>query len=525
MKNPRFETVKNGDWRRADSGATRGVGLLLLLAGIVWCGGPARAADAPPNIVFILCDDLGINDLHCYGRTDHRTPHLDRLATQGTRFTSAYAAQPICSPSRAAILTGQAPARLHLTTYLPGRPDRVSHKVLHPEIELQVGLDQKMLPRYFREAGYVTAAVGKWHVGGQGFGPLDHGFDVAHAGQSRTVPSPTEGSKGEYNLTAAAEQFIEEHRNRPFLVYLAHHTPHITYGALPDQIQRNDGAFEPVYAAVIETLDDTVGRLLAKLDALQLADNTIVVFTSDNGGLHVPEGPHPRITHNTPYRAGKGFIYEGGMRVPLIVRWPGRIPAGKVIDEPVINTDWIPTLLELVGRPAPSGLDGVSFAPLLLGQRTAPARQFFWHFPHYTNQGGRPTGAIRDGVWMLVEYYDGAPSELYDLTADIGQQDDVATQHPQRVAALGAALAAWRQSVSAQANRPNPDFDPAKFRELYEDVQPDRFDPLRATDAQWETIQQWRKGMNSAPRVKPVPARNKRAKTPASKAEGRKPKG
>src|SRR3984957_1246091 len=299
-----------------------------------------------PNILFILCDDLGINDLHCYGRKDHHTPNLDRLATQGTRFTCAYCAQAICSQSRAAILTGKTPARLHLTTYLPGRPDCVSQKVLQAEIEMQVPLTERMLPQYFKEAGYACGAFGKWHVGGTRFGPLEHGFDFYHAGKADTKPSATEGGKGEYGLTAAAERFIETNKDRPFLVYLAHNTPHIPYAAQEDRIKNNEGAFEPVYAGVIETLDDTVGRLLAKLDSLKLEDKTIVIFTSDNGGLHVPEGSHPKVTHNTPYRAGKGFVYEGGLRIPLIVRWPGHVPANKVVNEPVINTDWIPTLLE-----------------------------------------------------------------------------------------------------------------------------------------------------------------------------------
>jgi arylsulfatase A-like enzyme len=470
-----------------------------------------RAAEArPPNIVFILCDDLGINDLGCYGRREHATPNLDRLATQGMRFTSAYCAQPICSPSRAAILTGKAPARLHLTTFLPGRPDRLSQKVLHPEIRMQVGLEEKMLPRYFKPAGYATAAIGKWHVGGKEFGPLEHGFDFAHGGRGKTVPSATEGSKGEYDLTAAAEKFIEDNKDRPFLVYLAHNTPHIPYAALPEQVAKNAKAFEPVYASVIETLDDTVGRLLAKLDALKLADDTIVVFTSDNGGLHVPEGPHPRITHNAPFRAGKGYAYEGGLRIPLIVRWPGRVPAGTTIDAPVVNTDWIPTLLELAGQPAPAGLDGVSFAAVLTGRGPAPQRRLFWHFPHYTNQGSRPHGAVRDGTWMLVEYYDAESCELYDLSSDVGEKNDLAAKHPDRVAALRAALAAWRKSVDAQGNAPNPDCDPALYRQLYVDTDASRFDPAHADDAEWARMQEWRKGMNSAPPVNPQQRNRKR---------------
>ena len=462
------------------------------------------AADArPPNILFILCDDLGINDLHCYGRQDHHTPNLDKLAQQGTRFTSAYCGQPICSPSRAAILTGKNPARLHLTTYLPGRPDCAAQKVLHPEIEMQVPLSEKMIPRYFKPAGYACGAFGKWHVGGKGFGPLEHGFDSYHPGQPNTKPSATEGGKGEYDLTAAAEQFIETHREQPFFVYLAHNAPHIPYDAQKARIAHNAGAFEPVYAGVIETIDDTVGRLLAKLEALKLAGDTIVIFTSDNGGLHVPELAHKRVTHNTPFRAGKGYVYEGGLRIPLIVRWPGHVPEGKVTDEPVINTDWLPTLLEMTGLPSPAGLDGVSFAAGLTGRSAYPQRSFFWHFPHYNNQGGRPSGAMRDGSWLMVEFYDGEKAELYNLATDISETRDLAAEQPERVARMRAALAAWRQANDAQSNRPNPDFDPAKYRALYQDVDSSRFNPFTASDEQWKQIWEWRKWMDAA-----VPANN-----------------
>ena len=473
-----------------------------------WAAEPASVALDRPNILFILCDDLGIKDLHCYGRRDHHTPNLDRLAQQGVRFTSAYCAQPIRSPSRAAILTGKTPARLHLTTYLPGRPDCVSQRVLQPEMEMQVPLAEKMLPQYFKAAGYVCGAFGKWHVGGDGFGPIEHGFDSYHPGNADTTPSATEGGKGEYDLTAAAERFIETNRDRPFLVYLAHNSPHIPYTAQKSRIEANPGAFEPVYAGVIETLDDTVGRLLAKLESLKLADRTIVVFTSDNGGLHVPEGPHPKVTYNDPYRAGKGFVYEGGLRVPLIVRWPGHVPAGKVVDDPVINTDWVPTLLEAAGLAVPPGLDGVSLAPLLTGRGPAPQRSLFWHFPHYTNQGSRPCGAMRDGNWVLVEFYDEEKVELYNLSADASETRNVAAQEPARVATMCAALAAWRKGINAQENTPNPEFDQAQFRELYIDVDASRFDPLEASRADWEKMWQWRKFMDSVPRV----AKKKEAK-------------
>lgn len=465
-----------------------------------WVSSLSAAESRPPNIVFILCDDLGIDDLHCYGREDHRTPNLDRLAGEGMRFTSAYCAQPICSPSRAAILTGKSPARLHLTTFLPGRPDLISQKVLHPEIQLQVPLTEKMIPVYLKKAGYISAAIGKWHVGGKGFEPVDHGFDVYHPGQANTKPSITEGGKGEYDLTSFAIKFIEENKERPFFVYLAHNAPHIPYDAQKMRIEKNSTAFEPVYAAVIETIDDTVGRLLEKLDSLGLSDKTIVVFTSDNGGLHVPEGPHRRVTHNTPYRAGKGFVYQGGLRIPLIVRWPGRVAAGKVVDDPVINMDWLPTLLEFAGERIPPDIDGISFIKFLLGRGPVPRRKFFWHFPHYTNQGSRPAGAMREDDWMLVEYYDDNGVELYDLKADRSETKNLAAQYPARTAAMRSELAAWRRDMNAQSNQPNPYFNEARYRELYEDVDAGRFDPLHAGQDTWEGIWKWRTQMNAAPK-------------------------
>lgn len=490
---------------------------------------PLVAAQSRPNIVFVLADDLGINDLACYGRRDHRTPHLDRLAGQGMRFTSAYCAQPICSPSRAAILTGKTPARLHLTTYLPGRPDCTSQKLLHPRIQLALPLEERTLAEYLREAGYATACVGKWHLGGQGHGPQEQGFDRYYAGKANTAPSETEGGKGEYDLTAAAEAFIAENRDRPFYLHLCHNSPHIPYAARTNLVSRNPAAYEPVYAAVIESLDDTVGRLLAKIDALGLTTNTIVVFTSDNGGLHVPEGPHRRVTHNTPFRAGKGFLYEGGLRVPLIVRWPGHVPVGCVVEAPVLNTDWVPTLLELTGQPVPAGLDGVSLAALLTEGRGPETRRFFWHFPHYNNQGGRPAGAVREGSRKLIEYYDSGSVELFDLIRDPGEAHpsmvlrvtEQAENRPhvsvsgrsyavetapgfdlgegvKMMDRLREALQAWRLSVGAQTNAPNPDWDPARYDTLYVETDVSRYNGSTAGRALEDQVQAWRAAMNGA---------------------------
>jgi arylsulfatase A len=410
---------------------------------------------ASPNIILVLADDLGVNDLGVYGRAEHRTPHLDRLAAEGVRFTSAYVASPICSPSRAALLTGRAPARLHLTTFIPGRADAPSQRLLHPRMRQHLPLEETTLAERLKAAGYATAMIGKWHLGGAGFSPRDQGFDLYHPGQATTKPSDTEGGKGEYDLTRAALQFIDANRDRPFFLYLGHNNPHIPYGsAKPELVQANAGAFDAAYAATVQTLDDSVGRLLAHLDAAGLRGRTIVVFTSDNGGLHVPEGPHPRVTHNTPFRAGKGYLYEGGLRVPLIVRGPG-LASRRVIDVPVVNTDWVPTLLELAGLPAAEGLDGASVATLLRSGKTARgARTFFWHLPHYTNQGSRPAGAVREGRWKLVEHYDDGKTELFDLERDAGEQKDLSRAEPARTAALRRKLREWRTSVAAQENTP-----------------------------------------------------------------------
>jgi len=479
--------------RKVPLKALYSLAIFILIGGI-----ESSAVDTTlkPNILFILCDDLGVNDLGCYGRADHRTPHLDRMAAEGMRFTSAYASQAICSPSRAGILTGLNPARLHLTTWLPGRPNAVSQRVLHPEIMMNVPLSVKMWPRYFQEAGYATGMIGKWHIGASP-GPAEHGFDfVYHPSDSKnTIPSADEGGKAEYELTRETIRFIEANRDRPFVAYLSHYTPHISYTAKAELIEKNAAAFEPVYAAVIETLDDTIGILMKRLDELGLADNTIIVFTSDNGGLHVPEGGHTRVTHNTPFRAGKGHTYEGGQRIPLIVRWPRHIPAGRVVDTPVNNIDWIPTLLDLVGAPQPAGLDGISFARGLTAG-AFPKRPIFWHFPHYTNQGGRPSGVVRDGDWLLIEYYDEDKSELYDLSTDLRQNKDLADESPAHVAALKAALHEWREANAVQYNTPNPDYDEEAFRRRYVTIDSSRFDPTLATTEDWKQIQEWRLEMN-----------------------------
>lgn len=458
----------------------------------------ARAAEEKPNIVFILADDLGVNDLGCYGRKEHVTPHLDELATQGVRFTTAYCAQPICSPTRAALMTGKTPARLHLTTYLPGRPDAPSQMLLHPRIEEQLPLAEQTIAEMLRAAGYTTACIGKWHLGDGRYGPKEQGFDVVFAGTANTTPSSNEGGKGEYELTARAEQFMAENKDRPFFLYLAHNTPHVPLDAKRELIAKNSAAFNPLYAAMIETLDDCVGRVLAKLDVLGLREHTLVIFTSDNGGLHVLESANTPATHNTPFRAGKGYLYEGGLRIPLIVRWPGKTTAGRVEAAPVISTDWVPTLLDVAGVPLPANLDGVSLARLLAGAGDLPARPLFWHFPHYTNQGGRPGGAIREGEWKLIEHYETGRAELFDLSADASETTDLSMREPARAAELRGKLAAWRQSIGAQENTPNPHFDPDLARSIYEEIDTSRIPPAATAAMQRVKLTSWRALMDGA---------------------------
>jgi len=485
-----------------------------LLSVIMMCGmlGSLTAAEpARPNIVLILADDLGINDLGCYGRAEHATPHLDRLAQDGLRFTCAYTAQPICSPSRAALMTGKCPARLHLTNYLPGRADAPSQKLSQPVIEGQLPLEEVTLPELLRQHGYKTGLFGKWHLGGKGFGPNQQGFDITFEPLANSEPSATEGGKHEYAITNAAMQFIEQHQTEPFFCYVPHHNPHIRLSAKRELVEKHQDAFNPTSAAMIETLDDTVGLLLKKLDDLDLTRKTIVIFTSDNGGLHVLESPDSPATHNTPYRAGKGYVYEGGLRVPLIVRWPDVIKLHAENDTPVVLTDLVPTLLSAAGLdPAKKvgPLDGMSLLPLWNGE-SLPARPLFWHFPNYTNQGSRPAGAIRDGDWKLIEHFEDGSLELYNLADDPGESNNQAETESQKATELQSRLQAWRQSVGAQKVVGNSEFDATLHQRLYVDQDPSRLLPGKSADETAAAWKNWRAAMNAAikdrqPRVTPA---------------------
>lgn len=462
---------------------SRGVYFSLFFA-LVVSTSKSPAADRP-NVILILADDLGWADLGCYGSKFHRTPNLDTLAAVGKRFTQAYAACPVCSPTRAALMTGKLPARLHLTDWLPGRLDQPSQRLRRPSFRQQLPLEEKTIAEVFQQAGYATGQIGKWHLGGPGFEPARQGFDFSIAGDDRGTPAtyvapfvrgkrPIPGLEdapaGEYltdRLTTEAEKFIEKHQRSPFFLYLPHFAVHTPLVAKPE-LQRTYPAWDgvphgrqenPIYAAMLESLDQSVGRIVAKLMQLNLSERTIIIFTSDNGGLATLEGANTPATINAPLREGKGWLYEGGLRVPLIISWPKHIAAGQN-DTPVWTPDLPVTISAMSGLRFAEAIDGSDLSEILLQDKNIPARTFGWHYPHYSNQGGRPGSAIRHGDWKLVEFHEDNRRELYNLADDLRESRNLADEQPQRVSELANTLSAWRQAVDAQMPTPNPDFVP-----------------------------------------------------------------
>lgn len=443
------------------------------------------AAEPKLNVIVILADDLGARDLACYGSKYHRTPNLDRLAATGVLFTDGYAACPVCSPTRAALLTGRYPARINLTDWLPGRPDRSDQKLLRPQFHAQLPLEETTIAEALKASGYATAHIGKWHLGGDGYGPVQQGFDVNIAGdhtgtpksyfapfvdkQGLPMPGLEDAPAGAYLpdvLTSKAESFIADHRDRPFFLYMAHYSVHTPLKAKPEVIakypadRKSGEQNNPIYAAMVESLDDSVGRILAKLDEVSIADRTAVIFTSDNGGLCVIEGPNTPATINAPLREGKGYLYEGGIRAPFLVRWPGKTAAGLRCPTPVSTIDLLPTILEGCGVAIPNGIDGVSLAPTL--QETTPIGRdaLYWHYPHYSNQGGKPGAAIRVGNNKLIEFYEDGRKELFELGPDGREGKNIFDEKPNLAQDLSSRLGAWREKVNASKMAPNPNYLP-----------------------------------------------------------------
>ena len=454
--------------------------VLALLAWMPSGFGAETRSVARPNIVFILIDDMGWTDGGCFGSKYYRTPSMDALAAAGMRFTQAYAACAVCSPTRAAIMTGKYPARLHLTDWIPGEGAPKNSRFRVPDWQQHLPLEDTSLAEALKRLGYATACVGKWHLGGPKFYPQHQGFDLNIAGgdighpasyfwpygekgNSHQVPGLAEqgGAKGEYltdRLTDEALKFIAASRNQPFYLHLAHYAVHgPLMGKEEDieefrQIPGANGQSNAVYAAMLKSVDQSVLRVLKKLDELGLAEHTVVIFTSDNGGaVHFGQPP---ATSNSPLRLGKGYAYEGGLRVPLIVKAPGVTRPGTTCDWPVSSQDFLPTLLELAGAhhaAANTAVDGVSFVPLLRGEASLPRQELFWHYPHYWN-GGKvsPYSVARVGDWKLIRFYEAGREELYNLRDDLSEQRDLAGSQAEKRRELARRLDGWLKDVGAQ---------------------------------------------------------------------------
>ncbi len=457
---------------------------LAVIGVVISSAVPAFAADNP-NVVLIVIDDLGQRDLGCYGSTFHKTPHIDKLAKDGIRFTDFYAACPVCSPTRASILTGRYPQRMNITDWIPGRKDAPDQRLKAPVIRTELPLDEVTIAKVLQKSGYATALVGKWHLGGKGFAPEKYGFDVNVGGDATgtprsyfapfanklgQMPGLEKADDGEYltdRLTTEAEAFIEKNKNKPFFLYLPHyavHTPLKAPQALIDKYKvtpTHGKQSNPVYAAMVESMDASVGRILKKLDDLKLSDNTLVIFTSDNGGLATLEGMPFAPTINAPLREGKGYLYEGGIRVPCVMKWPGKVKPGTVTDEVACSIDFFDTILDACAlsggrKPPVPPRDGVS----LLSGETLQDRPLCWHYPHYSNQGGRPGAAIRLLDYKLIEYYEDGRQELFDLKKDISESRNLIAEKPDMARALALSLNLWRNRVGAKMPTPNPDYKP-----------------------------------------------------------------
>ena len=455
-----------------------------------------------PNIIFILIDDMGWKDLSCYGSDFYETPNLDRLAFQGMRFTDAYAACPVCSPTRASILSGKYPATVGVTHYIGGCG---KGRLLEAPYTDHLPLSEKSVASSLHDAGYTTWHIGKWHLGDPPYYPEHHGFDVNIAGCHWGHPhngyfSPwgietmPDGPEGEYltdHLTDEAINLVRNNDGTPFYMNLWYYSVHTPIQAKAEKILKyeekarkmgldtcktfEEGEFfpteakrhlrvrrrllqsDPVYAAMIESLDENIGRLLQTLQDTGKAENTIIIFTSDNGGLATSEGSP---TCNAPLAEGKGWMYEGGTREPLFVYWPGMIEPGSVCDVPVTSPDFYPTLLQMAGLPLipDQHCDGVSLMPLLTQSGSVDRDAIFWHYPHYGNQGGTPGSSVRCGDYKLIEFFEDGRCELYNLKTDVGENHNLADKLPELTRELYQKLIAWREKAEAKLPVPNPDW-------------------------------------------------------------------
>ncbi len=467
---------------------TRLVPLAILLVSL------SPAAAPPPNIVVVLVDDLGWMDLGCQGSDFYRTPNIDRLAASGMRFTDGYASCAVCSPTRAALMTGRSPARLGITDWIRAEfqlsnrqwpnarnkfgfhlPSDKSRRLLTPVNELQLPHSEITIAEMLEPLGYASAYIGKWHLGGRGHLPVDQGFDENYGGWDygqppsyfdpyvelprlpMGIPTLAPRSEGEYLTDREADEavaFVERNRDSPFLLYLAHYAVHTPIqakeGLIADYEGRRDGEGQddPVYAAMVHSVDDAMGRLLDTLERTGLSDRTMIVFTGDNGGLDRSGRP----TENAPLRSGKGYAYEGGLRTPWIVKWPGVTKPGSVSGQPIASIDLMPTIAAAVGTrpPADRAIDGMDIGPVLRGGEL-PERTLHWHFPHYRHgPGNDPYSVVRKGDWKLIRFYDPPTTEVYNLASDLGERENLAGTDRAKAKALESALDDALRAVGAR---------------------------------------------------------------------------
>ena len=477
------------------SPVVRPIALVVALS-LALSAGAVLAAENPPakgplNFVILLVDDLGWADLGCYGSDLHETPNIDRFAQESVKFTQAYAASPVCSPTRASIMTGKYPARLHVTVWYESSANPPQKRKLVPPITVgNLPHSEVTLANVLHEAGYQTAHVGKWHLGDAAHYPQTQGFDVNIGGtfwgapttffypysgsgtfgkEFRYVPHLEFGAPDEYltdRLTDEALDILERSSAGPFFLNMCWHTVHTPIEAKEEIVDRYTKKLRPemhhqnaTYAAMVESLDENVGRILDKLDDLEIADRTVVLLTSDNGGF-INKNRGRTVTSNHPLRSGKGSLWEGGVRVPLMIRWPGVTPAGATCTEPVVSTDFYPTILEMAalgGNPDHNtNVDGVSLVPLLTNPHAKLDRDaIYFHYPHY-HRTTTPVSSVRAGDWKLLEFHEDMRVELYNLRDDPREAKDVAGEMPDRADDLRRRLHAWREAVDAQMPEPNP---------------------------------------------------------------------
>lgn len=442
---------------------------------------PVAVAAQRPNIVIILADDLGWADLPCYGNRFNESPNLDRLASEGVRFTEFYAG-PVCSPTRANIQSGQDQARFGITQHIPGHR-RPFARLTDPVVASHLPLEVETFAESLSAVGYATGYFGKWHLGGEGYGPVQQGWGTAIELRGHTVP-PKIGKQTPAQRTAdfladQAIEFMSANRDQPFLLQISHIAVHIPLDVTDQHLERFrlkppvDGyPSRPEYAALISELDDSVGRVVSAIDRLHLAERTLILFVSDNGGLeHEQNGTV--VTSNSPLRNEKGSLYEGGIRVPAIARWPGVVPAESVCDFPVSTVDIHVTVREIAGAKLGNEgqpVDGISFADLLRDPaHSPPERALYWHLPHYHHS--TPSGSIRMGDWKLIEFFEDSSLELYNLRADVSEQNNLAAAHPEIATNLQQRLLLWRRAVGAQMPVPNPDYDAQRANQLGKPLQ------------------------------------------------------